>query len=142
MPARSVAAVCALAVALATCPGCERAAPSGRYSVVLGDVLATDVTIGEITVRLVRRGAHESAGESLHCTVTRDSEIYIDDRFSSLADVRAGDRVELIGYRDPDPAINRFIVTNARIERTPESAMPDALPRASAQESPAWPEIP
>jgi hypothetical protein len=95
--------------------GCDRQTTPSRYSVVLGDVTACQNDIGEITVAVVRRGGQEATGETLHCTVTGDSEIYVDDRLGTLNDVQPGVRVELIGYRDPNPAIDRFTVTFATI---------------------------
>ena len=81
-----VAAQAALLCGVAT--GCERQAAPSRYAVLAGDVTACQNDIGEITVSVARRGGQEVAGETLHCTVTGDSEIYVNDRFSASANER------------------------------------------------------
>ena len=81
---------------------------------------------GEITVEVDR--PRKGRQSSVSCVITDDSETYIDEKFSSVEDVRIGDRISLIGYLDPSPRLRRFVVSYARIRRSPKSpAVPDFI---------------
>lgn len=81
----------------------------------MGQVLSIQAETGELTARVIMPPTAESA-PTLHCVITRDTEIYVNDRAGSIRDVSVGDRVELIGYRAPDPRVASFIVSFAFVD--------------------------
>jgi hypothetical protein len=95
--------------------GCGRQASSQRYEALVGQVLSIQPETGELTARVMMPSTAES-GQTLHCVVTRDTEIYVNDRASSIREVAVGDRVELVGYRAPDPRVASFIVSFAFVD--------------------------
>lgn len=117
--------LCPVAVALAAA-GCAPHGSSSTYEAMLGVVVQRS-DVGEITV--VIPGDQQQADRALICTVTKDTEIYVDDRFSSVEDVRVGDAIELFGYRDPNPRLERFVVSFASVDRRLNAA---AAPEGSA----------
>lgn len=103
----------ALLAAVLCATGCEPPRPPGRYSVLAGKVIACHPDTGELTVRGSRRTVEGPTEETVYCLITRDSEIYVNDRFSSIEEIQIGDTVELIGRRDPNPQLERFVVSFA-----------------------------
>lgn len=93
--------------------GCTRQEQQQPYQVFSGRVKALDVETGELFVRPDEAPRPWRSDRNVPCVVTKDSEIYINDRFSDIDDIRVGDRLELVGYRDAD----RFVVTFAEISR-------------------------
>lgn len=104
-----------LTAGLATLGGCGRQASSQRYETLAGQVLSIQPETGELEARVMNPSTAES-GQTIHCVVTRDTEIYVNDRASSIRDVAVGDRVELIGYRASDPRVASFIVSFAFVD--------------------------
>ena len=100
--------------------GCERPAAPKRYVVQQGSVMTSNRETGELGVAVVRRMARSETRETLACVVTKDSEIYINDRFAAFNEINIGDVVELIGYRDPNPGSDKFVVTYAYVEEAGE----------------------
>lgn len=134
MRCRSWAAIGALAALLPL--GCDRSRPPHEYSVIVGSVESLSTANGDLTVRFARGTGEQADGEIVHCQVTRDSEVYIDDRFSALDEIRVGDAIEVVGYRDANPRIDPFVVTFAYVDRTlpapPEPPFPLAPARSAA----------
>jgi hypothetical protein len=93
--------------------GCEDQPPPNRYSVIAGTVVACHTDTGELSVRGARRTAEGPSEETIHCLITRDSEIYVNDKFSSIGEIQLGDAVELVGRRHPNPQLERFVVSFA-----------------------------
>jgi hypothetical protein len=122
-------AIAALAAALT---GCERSTAPSYFSVLRGAVRSVNQETGELSVDAVRR---TSRGESItteYCLLTKDSEIYINDRFASIGQLMIGDQVELIGCRDATAGVDRFHVTYAQINRPVPPAPPPLIAAASA----------
>ena len=102
--------------------GCGEPAPAQRYKVSAGKVLSCRPDTGELEIQLdVRPSAR--GPRRLFCVVTSDSEIYINDQTESIDAIQLGDAVELVGYRDPTPGMERFVVTFAYFEHP----MPPAI---------------
>jgi hypothetical protein len=99
--------------------GCSKQEPRSEYQIFSGTVKAADVETGELFVRFERSPQSGQTGRDIPCVATKDSEIYINDRFASVQDIVLGDAVELVGYRDAD----RFVVSFATIVR-PEPPPP------------------
>jgi hypothetical protein len=126
-----------LAVAALTV-GCESRDAISRYETLIGTVVTRDADTGELTVRTpAPRGAASSHRSDL-CVVTEDTEIYLNDKFSLIGAIAVGDIVELIGYRDPHPRPERFVVSFAVVNRDePAPAPPDlSLPAAGGGSTP------
>ena len=70
-----------IAVCLA---GCEPPRTLQHYSVLAGKVVACRTDTGELSVRGTRRAAAGPIEETTYCLITRDSEVYMNDRFSSI----------------------------------------------------------
>ncbi|MEP0846535.1 MAG: hypothetical protein HRF50_06885 [Phycisphaerae bacterium] len=116
--------------------GCDRARPPHEYSVIVGTVESLTTANGDLTVRFTRETGTQADAPIVHCQVTRDSEVYIDDRFSALDEIRVGDAIEVVGYRDANPRIDPFVVTFAYVDRTlpapPEPPIPLTPARPAA----------
>lgn len=141
-----IAAGAALLVAVVWAAGCERQRQVNRYTVLAGKVVACHPDTGELSVLAARRTAAGPTEQTVYCLVTDDSEIYVNDKFSSIEEIQLGDTVELIGYRDSEPQLERFVVSFAyfdhplppppRPELTPASApvAADSADRQAEQE--------
>ena len=123
--------------------GCDdRTRPLARYSVLAGHVAACHPDTGELTIRGPRRSSTGPAEAVTYCLVTRDTEIYINDRFSSIEEIQIGDAVELIGRPDSDPQLERFVISFAYLDQplpsppTPELAPPIEEEKEEEQPSP------
>lgn len=129
--ARSTAArIAALSLLIGVIAGCERSPGAPSYQAVGGVVEACQLETGELTVRTAAREARNN-DERLHCVITKDTEIYVNDRFTMIQDIEVGDRVELIGYRDPSPQQERYVVTYAYVLHAMDRPeMPEVLSAA------------
>lgn len=118
-----------LAIALG---GCRGASGPEQHEALLGTVEGIQPDTAQITLRVAESRGPWSEPTRVTCLLTNDAEVYVNDRYAGLAGVRIGDTVELIGYRDPNPRTERFIVCLARIARNePAPPMPDLTPPAS-----------
>jgi hypothetical protein len=130
-----------LTAALTAFTGCGRQSSSPRYETLVGQVLSIQAETGELTARVMTPSMAESA-PTLHCVVTRDTEIYVNDRAASIRDVSVGDRIELVGYRAPDPRVASFVVSFAFVDHPltwppPPELEPAAGPTAGSSGSQA-----
>jgi len=115
--------------------GCEEPRHPHTYTVISGTVLSRHSDTGELTVQLTPSSARRFGHERVQCVVTKDSEIYINDVFRTLDDIQLGDSIELIGYREAERRLERFVVTLARCEHPfSEPPLPRELrPRPATQ---------
>ena len=109
--------------------GCERGSRGQQYETETGVVTQRHTSTGEITVSSDRPGDAERP--FISCIITRDSEIYVDDRLSSIEDVRIGDRIAMVGYREQAPGLEHFIVSYGRIRRSSPSSVPPEFMRGA-----------
>jgi hypothetical protein len=94
-----------------------------------GTVESVRADTGQLTVRVLSPRAEESESERVSCLLTSDAEVYVNDKCSSLEAISIGDTVELIGYPDPSPRAERFLVCLALITRNePLPPEPDLSP--------------
>jgi hypothetical protein len=107
--------------------GCERRADEKAYQVFTGVVRALDVETGEVLVRPDEPPDWWHGGRTIFCVATKDSEVYVNDRFAGVEEIRVGDTIEVIGYRDGE----RFVVNQANIARPEPPATEPALAPAS-----------
>lgn len=114
--------------ALAMCAllgGCGEQRPPSEYEIIAGTVEGARPDTGLLTVR-----TNDEPQRRLSSVFTKDSELYLDDRFSPVSAIQIGDEIELIGYYDPNPRSDGFVVSIARIRRNvpipppPEIAIP------------------
>ena len=117
-----------LLVAAGATAGCETPAVQHRYSVLVGTVVArrSEAGAGEIEIRRAH-SADEGADDVELCSINEHSEIYINGRLGSLSEVEPGVRIELYGYRVPNPPETKFVVNLAYCD----------VPRAPAR-LPEW----
>lgn len=109
--------------------GCEPRPQPNRYSVLAGKVVACHTDTGELSIRASRRTAEGPAEQTVYCLVTCDSEIYVNDKFSSIEEIQLGDAVELVGRRDPNPQLERFVVSFAYFDHPlPPPPRPELTP--------------
>ena len=121
-----------LPAALTCAAGCQPQRPPNHYGVLAGKVIACHADTGELTVQGSRRTPEGPAEETVYCLITRDSEIYVNDRFASLAEIQIGDTVELVGRRDPNPQVERFVVSFAYFDHPlPEPPRPELIPASA-----------
>jgi hypothetical protein len=125
--------------------GCNRQAPSNRHEVLTGTVEALQADIGQLTVRVPGLRREPDDDQKVTCLLANDTEVYINDRFRSFDAIALGDTVELIGYRDPSPRAERFVVRLAYITRNeplpsePDLALKVTPVTTQPQESQPWP---
>ncbi len=113
-----------LTVVPAAALGCEPAPSAPHYEVLAGTVIACYPQTGELTLRTGPQSPGTPAEQRVFCVVTRESEVYINDRFASLDQIRIGDAVELVGYVDRDRQLSQFVVSLAYV-RHPQPPPPD-----------------
>ncbi len=99
--------------------GCQSPPPPPKFTFINGEVTACRPETGEVTVDIRAGRAGQAGGVVAH--FSEHSELYIDDRLAPLAELRPGDAVELLVYRDQDA----YVVTTARVTRT---AAPPPVP--------------
>lgn len=116
----ALVASCALLIT-----ACEQEPGVPDYQALAGKVLATYPDTGELAIRTM----DNAADRTVACVVTGDSEIYVNDKLAALSDIQIGDPVEFIGYFDPNPRLEKFVVTFAYFEHTqPPPPRPDLTP--------------
>jgi hypothetical protein len=100
--------------------------------VLNGKVVASHADTGELSVRVSRRMPTGPSEETIYCLVTRDSEVYVNDKFSSIEEIQLGDTVELVGWWDRSQQLERFVVSFADFDHPLPPASQPALVPASA----------
>ncbi len=115
---RKVVLACAVAVVMLS--GCGRESRRQDYRTLTGVVTERRADTGELSVSFKAAGEREPSIVS--CLMTRDSEVYINDRLGSIEDVRIGDILAIIGYYEPDPEPARFVISYGRIRRPSSSS--------------------
>jgi hypothetical protein len=114
-------------------PGCSRQEPSPAYQALSGVVRAVDLETGELLIRAEQPPKPWHADRNVPCVATKDSELYINDRFSDLQDVQVDDTLEAVGYRDRD----RFVLSLVNILRSePEPPLPAFVLKTTTQPAP------
>ncbi|MCH8805029.1 MAG: hypothetical protein IH986_02950 [Planctomycetes bacterium] len=112
---------------LAPQTGCTKQPRSSQYDTLTGIVETRDAETGELSVQEFPRLAGRS--RTVLCVINKDAEVYVNDRFSTIDRIQIGDTIELIGHRDADPQLERFIVSFASITRIlPPPPPPDLTP--------------
>lgn len=96
---------------------CNERRPPGEYLVLTGTVESLRSDTGLLVVRAEAPPQARGTERKVPCLVPSDAEIYVNDRFSSFDAIEIGDTVELIGYQDPNPPGQRFVVVAAHITR-------------------------
>jgi hypothetical protein len=120
--------------------GCGRQSAAYRHEVLNGTVESADGATGQLTLRTAVPHQTGVQDQKVACLLTNDAEVYINGMFSGREAIRAGDSIELIGYRDPEPPAERFIVSLAHIGRRlpppsePDLTSPETAPAATVQE--------
>lgn len=121
-----------LAIAVGLLPqlvACSRQDPPSPYQVFSGTVKALDTETGELFIRPKRAPHPWRFDRNVPCVVTKDSEIYMNDRFSRLDEIVVGDLIESVGYRDHD----RFVLSLVSVTRIqPEPPLPELSPPTTA----------
>lgn len=112
---------CWLAAAVAAAGlagGCRPPSATSSYEVLAGTVEAVRSDTFELVVRLHPRAAERARASTVTCLCTKDTEIYLNDRFSAFDVLTVGDTLELIGYYEPNnPRGERFVVSFAYVVR-------------------------
>lgn len=118
--------------------GCERPTASHAYTVLAGTVLSCNPEAGELTLELRDQPARKWTGR-VPCVLTKDSEVYVNDRFSSLAEIQVGNPVEVIGYREASRRLETFVVAFAYVEQPgpPVKTPPLLVPPETSQPRPS-----
>ncbi len=122
--------------------GCGQSPTEHQYSVLSGKVLSCDAEIGELNVLVSGAARGRPRLDRVHCVINQDSEVYVNDRFASLREVRVDDAVELIGYREPDRRLESFVVRFAYFRQPlPPASVPSIFsdPPPTTSSAPAEP---
>lgn len=132
MPRGLGAAWGAVLILSLTFGGCRGASGPAQHEALVGTVESIQPDTAQVTIRVAESRGPWSEPTRVTGLLTNDAEVYVNDRYVGLEGVRVGDTVELIGYRDPNPRTERFIVCLARIARNaPAPPVPDLTPPAS-----------
>jgi hypothetical protein len=132
-------ALCLLLASLLA--GCKEQDRAERHEVVSGIVESLHADTGQLTIRTSGLRPESDTEQSVTCLLASDAEIYVNDRFSGLAGLTVGDTVELVGYREPIPRSERFVVALARVRRAappapaPDLPLPTTAPETRPKES-------
>ena len=128
----------AILTALPLISGCDDPPPGAHYSVIAGKVLACHSDTGDLRIRATRLVSETPTDETMYCIITGESEIYVNDKLSTMDEIQLGDEVELIGHRDPDPRTRRFVVSFAYLDHSlPPPAPPVFAPAPATQDAPS-----
>ena len=114
----SLISLCAVAGIAAG--GCDRGPRGQKYESLSGVVTERHPATGEISITYQPPGSDEPAVAA--CVMTRDSEIYINDRLSAIEDVRIGDAIAIVYYEESGPQLEQFIISYGRIRRATRPA--------------------
>jgi len=118
--------------AVAGAAGCEDQPAPNRYSVLAGNVVACHTDTGGLGVRGSRRTAEGPSEQTFHCLITRDSEIYMNDKLGSIEEIQLGDAVELVGWWDRSTRLERFVVSFAYFDHPlPAPPQPELVPASA-----------
>lgn len=126
-------ALCACAALL--CLGaCRRPSALSDYAALAGRISLVRADTLELTVQPAGAFRSEAAG-SVMCLLTRDSELYINDRLADLGELQLGDQVELVGHYQKEPPEKRFVVATGHVARSepPPPSLAASLPPPSTQ---------
>lgn len=108
----------AAAIAAGLAGGCRPPSVTSSYEALAGTVEAVRSDTFELVVRLHPRAAERARASTVTCLCTKDTEIYLNDRFSAFDVLTVGDTLELIGYYEPNnPRGERFVVSFAYVVR-------------------------
>ncbi len=123
-----VVAVCGLLAGLPA--GCKQPDTGSSHEALNGTVEALHTDTFELTAMLDDHRAERAKPATVACLFTKDTEVYVNDRFASFDAIAIRDTIELVGYFEPNnPRGERFVVSFANITRAePPPAEPD-LPR-------------
>ena len=99
-----------------TLSGREKQLPANRFDALSGTVQSLHADMGQLTVRASALRPDAETDPYVHCLLSGDAEVYINDKFSSIGAIEVGDTAELIGYRDPN-RVERFLVCLVHITR-------------------------
>ncbi len=112
-----------LGLLLLAAPSCRRNEHQAPYQAFSGTIKALDLETGELFIRADAAPEPWRSDRNVPCVATKDTEIYVDDRFSGLHELAVGDGIELVGYREGD----RIVVSLANVRR---GGLPPPLPPA------------
>jgi hypothetical protein len=109
--------------------GCPPAPPERTHLGVAGTVAEVRPAADELIVTWPQTRGTRRLPDVGSFLLTPDSEIYVDDKVSSLADIRVGDAIEVLGYLDTGAPPVRVIVSLAHVWRLePPPPVPDLTP--------------
>lgn len=122
--------------------GCEQSTRPSHFTTLAGRVKTCNPETGELAISTVRRTGQGEMPETEYCLITKDSEIYINERFAAIGLIQVGDEVSVFGYREQTPTLARFVITAAYFER-PLPPPPDPLAtRPTSAAAPTHPTSP
>lgn len=104
-----------IACAVGGTVGCARHSSRDGYEVLRGTVEGARADLGQLVIRLDSPLGGRTGEARRSCLLPSNAEVYVNDKFVSAAAIEIGDEVELIGFTDPDPAAERFVVAFAYI---------------------------
>ncbi len=117
--------------------GCGRKEPTNRHDVLAGTVQSLRPDMGQLTVHATTPRPEPDSNPNVQCLLSSDAEVYINDKFSTSDAIVVGDNVELIGYLDPDPRAERFVVCLVYIARSePLPPAPDLAAPSTTRAAP------
>lgn len=130
-------------LALVLCAaGCREPGGSTHYEVFGGTVETLRADTFDLTIRPGDEWAGRVPGPAVSCLLTKNTEIYINDRFSRFDAIAIGDGVELIGYfEDAAAGGQRYVVSFAYITRNeplppaPDLSLPAPQPETQQEEN-------
>ncbi len=115
-----------LLVAILICAGCREERPAPKIISLVGRVESIKLNTGQVEFRFYHEERDaEVVEEGL---VTKETEIRIDGRVVTLADVRRGDRANVVIRVEKDRGEIEYVATKVEISRGAPATQPAAPP--------------
>ncbi|MBU0637410.1 MAG: hypothetical protein KKB50_00980 [Planctomycetes bacterium] len=97
--------------------GCDKHSSPNGYEAIAGVVGTSDAEAGELSLRIATEGRVGPEAQTVFCVVNNHTEIYVNDKLSTIEAIGVGDAIEVIGCHDSSAGLKRFLVSFAYIDR-------------------------
>lgn len=111
--------------------GCGQQEPERKYRRLEGETISINPATGEVAMKWYNPKRQESL--ELHGWANEETEVLVNGRAATLAEARAGDHVEVIGYQEGTGLNKRLVATKVLVTR--QEAFTTTVPSTEAATS-------